>query len=31
MEQNYEKRLIDIANFMYNICIEAGCGYDLKK
>lgn len=30
MEKDYEKRLIDIANFMRIICIEGGCGYDLK-
>lgn len=30
MEQNYEKRLVDIANFMHDICIEGGCGYELK-
>lgn len=30
MEQDYEKRLVDIANFMRIICIEGGCGYDLK-
>lgn len=31
MEQNYEKRLVNIANFMRVICIEGGCGYDLKE
>lgn len=31
MEQDYEKRLVDIANFMRIICIEGGCGYELKE
>ena len=30
MERDYEKRLVDIANFMRIICIEGGYGYDLK-
>lgn len=27
---DYNKRLVDLYNFLHIICIEGGCGYDLK-
>lgn len=26
----YNRRLVDLYNFLHIICIEGGCGYDLK-
>ena len=30
MEKDYEQRLLNILNFMNIICIEGGCGCDIK-
>lgn len=30
-EKNYEQRLVWMLNFINNICIDGGCGLDLKE